>query len=266
MKIAAVLNVHGQVDVVKDTLDSIRAHMTDDILVVVDGAVWHELSKVQFGTPAISGFYHNHSKSPYRNVMFGLMEGVKRWPKADWYCYLEYDCLVANDNFKTDLKEAGDRGYWCLGVDHRIQSIKFPFLEQVLNTKFDKANYLLGCCVFHKGDFLRGLHQANFFERLLYFTNAFSKGFFPQYEEQGGYDFAEHLFPTLAAHFGGGVGGLSTWDATANRWIAGRADRYPIRWRPELEVGEVVVDSASILHPLKEYNHPLRVHYRHRRN
>jgi len=253
--IATVLNVHNNPKLVLDTIDSIRTWMTEEILMVVDNAGWKEMSKHEFPAYMVQGFWHNYVKSPYRNIVFGLMQAHLKWPEADWYCYMEPDVLVASDAFKRDLKAAEYYNYWCVGNDARQQTFKLPFLEKIIKDKLADFNYLLGCCVFHKNDFIKKLHEENFFERFLMYTNEFTKGYFPDYEEQGGYDLAEHLFPTLATYYGGKVGGFATWDRHSFKWTKGQSKKYPMRWQPELEF-EDSFKEASILHPVKEYDNP----------
>lgn len=255
MKIAVILNAHGDTPLVLDTIDAIKTWVTDDILVVIDGAARKWSENVDLPVVKLNGFRHNCPKSPYRNVTLGMMETVKKWPDADWYCYMEYDVLFTSSEFKRDL-EFGNKDLWCIGNDSRHGSYKFPLLETITKMKFNCSKYLLGCCVFHRGKFLRKLQDMNFFERLLYYTNDFDKGFFPGYD---GYDFAEHLYPTLAHHLGGKVGHFASWGG-AEGW-SGNYLRYPMRWKPELSLKENFKD-ATIMHPLKSVDHPIREHHR----
>src|SRR5690606_34482325 len=97
---------------------------------------------------------------------------------------------------------------WCVGIDERTSFEELPLLEAFMKTNFKEIKYLLGCCVFHNGEFIRHLADLDFFERFLFLTNPFSKGFFPGF---AGYDFGEHLYPTLASHFGGKIKSLAHW-------------------------------------------------------
>ena len=154
-------------------------------------------------------------------------------------------------------------GYTCLGTNHRANKMDLPFLEMIMKEKIKTTpNYLLGCCVFYRGDFINKLHE--FFERFLYYTNEFKNGFFPDYEDQGGYDFAEHLMPTLAVHHGGKVGGFSRWGDSEQAWIEGYYRKYPIRFRPDLTIEENYPE-ATILHPVKKYDDPIREYHREKR-
>lgn len=252
MKIAVVLNAHGHTELTLDTISSIRQYVTDRILVVVDGAHWSWGESVDLPAYKLQGLVHNYVKGPYRNYTFGLYHAHKMWPDMDWYCYTEYDALFASESFKDDLKNE-----WCVGIDERTGDYKFPLLEAMLKEEIEVSKYLLGCCVFHNGEFVRHLADMNFFERFLFLTNDFPKGFFPGYEEQGGYDFGEHLYPTLAHHFGGEVKGLSRWQENPGVW-RGDFRKYPIRWKPELDPQGENFPEAAIMHPVKSYNHVLR--------
>ena len=248
MEYAVVLNSHGQHELTNDTIESVRRWMTDDILVVTDGAT-KDISK--YSAYVLKGLWHNYHKAPYRNMVLGLLEASKKWAKADWYCYMEYDCLIGSNSYEADLQYSLKHGYWCVGFDHRRFAMKLPLFEKIIKRPISKLDYLLGCCTFHSGDFIR--RSQPILERLLYFTNDFSQGFFPDYKE---YDFGEVLLPTMAVSMGGKVGGLTRWDATESKWSDGLFHRYPVRFRPEIEEAEA--EKAAIIHPIKTYDHPIR--------
>lgn len=258
-RIATVVNVHGNTPLVLDTLDALRTYSSENNLVLVDGAVWDSWGKdIQLPAHKICGFVHNQPRAPYRNVAFGLMSLVNQWNDMDWYCYTEYDTLYANDLFKEDLAKASKQNIWCLGTNHRIGSFKFPLIERMLGIELKESHYLLGCCVFFHRKFVKKLKQINFFEKFLQWTNEFRPPYFPGYDEQGGYDISEHLYPTLANHFGGKVGQLSSWSDHLATWERGNFLKYPIRWKPEL-TADYPLYNASILHPVKQYNHVFRL-------
>ena len=122
--------------------------MTDDVVVMVDGVAWKEIFQAGLDAHLLEGFRHDHPKAPYRNVVLSLWEASKKWPKSDWYCYLEYDCLVTSDAFKADLGLAKQTGYTCLGTNHRINKFELTFLEAIMGEKLKTTtNYLLGCCM-----------------------------------------------------------------------------------------------------------------------
>ena len=257
MKIAVVLNAHNHTDIVLDTIHSIHTYVTKNILVVVDGCSWKSWGEnVQLPAYKMQGMNHGHIKGPYRNLTLGLMNVSKLFSDVDWYCYCEYDVLFANDHFKQDLEEMSKHNVWVVGADARIENMKFPLLEAMLNEKIEKSHYTLGCCVFYHRDFIFKLHELNFYERFLNLTNDFPRDFFPQFEEQGGYDLGEHLYPTLAGHYGGKVAGFSAYKKDVGIWT-GNYRRYPLRWKPELDITENFPES-SILHPVKKVDHPIR--------
>ncbi len=103
------------------------------------------------------------------------------------------------------------------------------------------------------------LQEINFFEKFLTLTSGFGNGFFPFYS---GYDLSEHMYPTLCRHFGGNIGVFASYDK--NEWH-GRGDIFPMRWRPEIDFETENFPEASIFHPLKDLNHPIRVHHREKR-
>jgi hypothetical protein len=257
VQITTILNAHDYPDVTKDTLESIHHYMTDDVMIMVDGASWDKMSKINFDAHLLEGFWHNSSRGPYRNIILGLWEASKKWPDTEWFCCMEYDCLVASDAFKDDLKLADQHGCCGLGTNHKIHMMQLPFLEIILGDKLKThPNYLLGCCTFYNGVFIKSLH--GFFEKFLYYTNEFQHGFFPDFK---GYCFAEYLMPTLAAHYG--VVRSFSSHSTKSGWGPGHK-RYPIRFRPDLSEEEVYPES-TILHPVKKYNDPIREYHRKKR-
>jgi hypothetical protein len=279
MKIATVLNIHNDENLVKDTVESILKYVSKDVLCVVDAtaAAWAE--ELDIGVPIHRGFHHNYPKSPYRNVALAL-NSVSTLYDADWYCVTEPDVLFTSSNFKPDLEERAKLGFWCVGNDHRIgsgdgkhhkaihlqqsritENYKLPHIEKTFNLEFLQSEYLLGCCVFYHRDFINKLKEINFFNKFLTLVNCFPRGEYPDFK---GYDISEHLYPTLARALGGRVGGLAHYDATQQRWL-GKFDKYPMRWRPDLDVTECF-ENACIMHPIKDYLHPIREYHRKKRS
>ncbi len=260
MQIICVLNAHGEPELLLDTIDSIRTYLTKDIIVVIDGNNPTCLNGHVIPAGIVQGFRHGAPKSPYRNTTLGLRAAYKNYPNADWYCYIEYDCLVASPQIKTDLLGL-PKEVWCIGNDYRLCShITLDFANIIVKSKLPSPEYLLGCCVFYKKPMMDALAKDDFFDRLLWYTNDFSKGYFPFYN---GYDIAEHLFPTLAVHYGGKVAGYARYDQVTNKW-EGPANIYPMRWKPDIGLDDPYKE-ASILHPLKGMNNPVRTYHREKR-
>lgn len=258
MKIAAVVGLHKVSRTNADTLDSLSKYVTNEILAVIDGAAAKDFDEHSLPCPRINGFYHNYPKAPYRNVALGLMSAVDYYPDFDWLLYTEYDALFASDRFRRNLELAEEQGIWMLGNDGRVDWQNMSFIEAIIKQQFRSVYYLLGACLFFHRRFIDKLLEIDFFERFLHMTNGFSPGFVPKYE---GYDISEHMYPTLARHYGGNVGVFATWDG--KKWHG--ANRYfPVRWQPELE-GDGDYKEASILHPLKSYEHPVRQYFRMKR-
>ncbi len=247
MKISVLLSAHNYTELVLDTIESIRTYASNDLVMIVDEAHWNWGETINVAK--IKGLYHNYNKAPYRNLTLGLKTIYENNPNSDWYCYTEYDVLFTSSKFKEDLKIAEENNVWCIGFDSRVQNYQFPYLEKIIEDKLTQSRYLLGCCVFYHKDFLKKLHEMNFFDKFLTLTNGFEEGFFPSFEEQGGYDFGEHLYPTLANYFGKNTAEFSHWNQTLNQW-QGNFQRYPVRWRPEITIEEAM-NSPSIIHPVK---------------
>lgn len=260
MEIATVLNAHGAPEVIIDTLESIFTFMTDKVLVVVDGASWDRLGTTPLPAHKMKGFPHGIPKSPYRNMALGLMALSQKWSDANWYCYCEYDVLFGSDRFKHNLRMADEKGVWMLGSDGHIDEVNIPLLDALVGRPVGKSGYyLLGCCQFFSKAFMDTLNRMKFFERFLTMTNGFAKGTIPGFT---GYDVSEHMYPTLARHFGGNIGVFATW--FENEWH-GPHEYYPVRWKPDLDPATENFPKASIMHPLKSYDHPIREFHRKRR-
>jgi hypothetical protein len=259
MKVSVVLGTHENSDVFNDTLESVRHYWTDDVLVVVDGLSWSQFDNCDF--MRIQGFNHGKESAPVRNVALGLMKAWEMWGDTpDWYCYMEYDCLVGS---KLCLEQYKEMGFWILGNDRRSIPERLPFLEVFSKSQLD-VHYLLGCCVFFSSEFMRALDADNFFERFLNFTNFFTQTI--TLKSAAGkqlmvYDLSEYMYPTLAAHYGGKVGELAAWEGVQWR---GCSDLYPMRYKPEISE-EDPFRAACMLHPLKSFDSPVRTFHREKR-
>jgi hypothetical protein len=256
VKIAALINAHHPDDLLKDTLYSILTWVTKDVLVVTDGAFRSEWPS-EFYVPLVEGFYHNFRWGPYRNEMLGLISCSRMHNDADWYLYCEPDVLFASQGFKSDLQQAQKDGIWCLGFDHRDTKCELPFLEKIFGEKLGNTQYLIGCCVFYNGEFLRRLRDIGFLDNFLSMTNEFKHGFFPDCPEQDIIDVSEHLYPTIAKHWGGGVRGLTYWNQTLQTWTGPKILEYRVRWRPEIVIDEFSKE-VCIFHPIKDINSSIR--------
>lgn len=246
--------------------------MTKDVLVLVDAAGCmapcpvpgrdgcavlrrkDPFAGVGLGAFRVEGLWHGVNKSPFRNVTLGLKTLADNWTGVDWYCYIEYDCLVAADGFKEDLEAAARDGVWLAGNDHRMATYRVPAVERLVGGRPRESHVMLGCCLFLHREFVDRLRGEDFFGRFLTATNGLAETL-PGFDEQGGYDVAEVVYPTLASHYGGRIKEFARW---SGGW-AGDYERYPMRFRPDLS-GEY--PDATILHPLKTYDHPLRRYHR----
>lgn len=261
MIVSTLVSAHSKPDVVLDTIDSIKIYMTDNILLIVDGAS-SEFDSLEFPVTMIKGFPHSVPRSPFRNMALGLMNLVDKYPDSDWYCYIEYDCLVTSARFKANLEKADELNVWMLGNDGHVDNIQLPIIESLIGSPLRSSYYLLGACQFFSKHFIKKLIEIDFFQRFLNLTNGFSDGLFPYYS---GYDINEHLYPTLTRHFGGNIGVFATYDYTKSKWH-GSYEIFPVRWQPELDPDTENFSSASLIHPLKTFNHPIREHHRRIRN
>jgi len=242
MKIAASLNTFKNNEVLLDTLDSIRMWMTDDVIVHTD-----KVAEDQFAdfteAPVEIGYYHNFPRGPYRNVGLSLLRLYDRWPHHDWYCHIEWDCLVLSSDFKLDLEKKS--AAFCLGFDRREYGCHIPELNRIVGQPVNHGRYLIGCCIFFKRRFVQMLAEG-LLQKILQETEEYEEGRFPGYM---GFSFEEDLYPTLAAHFGGIVESLGHWG------------RYAVRWTPDVTPSDLP-PGTLIAHPIKDYNSPVREHHR----
>jgi hypothetical protein len=259
MEITTLINAHGLPELVADTVESVACYLGPNVQVVLDGGNHDAFKGVQF--PYFVGLTHMHHKAPYRNMLFGMKKVVEANPHSDWYVYMDYDCLVLSDAVARDMATWAEAGVWVAGGDKRVdQRCDLGFAESVLRLGIDKKEYLLGAFLaFHK-DFIARLLAIDFWERMLFKTSDFQRGFFPGYKD---WDVSEHLYPSLAASLGGTVLGLSKFDQRFRVW-EGNFQRYPIRWQPEIAVEEIL-PPASVAHPVKEVASPIRALARSRR-
>lgn len=262
MKIATILSAHENSEVYRDTLDSVYKNIGEDVVVLVDGFGWNQFEGER--VDKIEGFRHGKPNAPYRNMALGLMEAWDRWKSdAEWYCYMEYDCLVGSSEVKEHLKMADDRGFWMLGNDLRRIACTMPFLDR-LEEGISGLHYFLGCCQFFSQRFMEKLAERRLFQRLLETTNFFTSDpvMFDSFGKlQPVYDPSEFIYPTLAVHYGGSVEQLACWDGSS--WT-GNFHHYPMRFKPDLS-GDDPVHNACVMHPIKEMG-PIRQHYRKRRD
>jgi hypothetical protein len=259
MEIAAVLNAHSQPDIIIDTVDSILTYMTKNVLVLIDGYGWDKMKDVPLPCHRMEGFPHGTIR-PYRNVALGLKSVVETWPNADWYYYCEYDVLIGSNRFLHNLKKAEEIGVWMLGNDGHVDDLAMPLVQALIGQPIKSSYYLIGCSQFFHRKFIDKLNEIDFFERFLNMTNGFTNGYFPFYS---GYDISEHMYPTLCRHFGGNIGVFATYDEHG-KWH-GAYEYFPVRWKPDLNPEKDKYKEASIMHPLKSYDHPIRKYHREKR-
>jgi hypothetical protein len=262
MSIATVVNAHDHPEIVADTIDSIRAYMTKQVLVVVDGCGWDKFKDYPLLAAKTHGALHGHYRAPYRNLLIGMQEASRLFD-ADWYCYMDYDCLVGSREFLPILQGAEDQGVWCIGNDLWSGNIKFPILENMVG-EIEESKCLLGCCIFVHRTLMDLMNEKDVFNKLLFKTMPFANGLMPGHTEFTCYDFGEYIFPTLAVHFGGRVAEFAHYRAHEGRW-AGRYQNFRLRFRPELGYPPDKIEEATILHPVKDLDHPARVYHRTKR-
>lgn len=257
MKMAVVVNAHSNPEVIRDTLDSVRAHLSvssgDKLLLMLDGGTHDGLvAQNDFDCEVLRGFKHMCGNSPYRNVCLGLRSLYDGCPDADWYLYMEQDCLITSGVFKDDLQKAGTDvgcfGFWVhqttRGFSHKEG---VPILEGLWG---GRMNYwwMLGCYFFIRRDILDALknRKNDFLGRLLVATDGFGRtlpGIDPCHCVE------ETLIPSVVASLGKRVCSLAALDKTAKR--------YKVVNRPDFLLMDLDLSAISLVHPTKEMG-PLR--------
>jgi len=278
MKISTMLLTHANLELTNDTAESINHWMTDRLLIVVDKVGWPAFQNQNIcNAKIVEGLYHGHDRSPYRNYTFGLKTLYETWPDSDWFCYLEYDCLITSDKFLDDLKNA-----WMIGCDLRRFDFKIHLLKKILNiNKIKYSYYFLGCCQFFYRDFVEAMIEGKFLDAILLATDGCTKGKFPGYIRHA---FEEELWATAAVSLGGKLLELSCFKCEDGEWQSkkisdpailykdgdndewrGDYKVYPIRFSPEIEEEELFLES-SIIHPCKKLDSHIRKKHRDKRN
>ena len=253
MSLAVVIGAHENSEVLNDTIQSVRRYLTEDVLVVVDGFGFGSFPS---GEGIVRGFPHGRISAPFRNVALGLKTVRERF-KADWYCYMEYDCLVGG-GIEEHLKSAEEKNWLIFGNDYRRSSLKIPFLNNFAKEELN-LHYLLGCCMFFNSYFMEMLERDDFFERFLTYTNFYNHSVrFTDGMEV--YDVSEFLYPSFAVRYGGVVGQLAVW---ADGWKGNTL--FPMRFRPDLTIKDPY-ENSCIMHPVKTFGSPLREFHRRKRN
>ena len=266
-----------------DTVDSLRAWVSDRILVLVDQAGWPNFQGFRIPPARIEpGFRHAFHRSPYRNAALGLQKAYSYWPDSDWFLYTEYDCLFTSDAFKLDLALASQSNAWCVGFDLRRFSTQLEVLEQLLDHgAFRYSYYLLGCCQFLSNALISKLAESGFIDRLLDATSQFQSGYFPGYPR---WAFEEELWPSIAVQFGASLYELACWKGIDRQWQdritddpkviyaegddspwRGKHRTYLVRFSPEINPLEHSY-AVSIIHPVKQFENPIRIYHRGKRD
>ncbi len=262
MQIATIMNVHNNPALVRDSLDAIEKYVGNKNVILVDGLGVHDFRGLDWDVSFVRGFNHGSSRAPYRNVALGLSMVVEKYPDVDWYVYCESDVLFTSKRYQTNLEMAAERNVWMLGNDGRVHYEPMELIAAMFKTTFSNGYYLLGCCQFFHRQFIQKLQEKDFFNRFLHLTGSFDGKTFPKFN---GWDISEHMYPTLCRHLGGNIGVFASYDSEKNQWH-GAYEYFPMRWTPEINADTEFFKDASVIHPMKELDHPLRTYYRNLRN
>jgi hypothetical protein len=264
MRVGVVLSTHENSEIYRDTLESVQRYLSDDVVTLTDGFAWKQFSQTK--SDIIEGFRHGKPSAPVRNVALGMMGAWERWGSdVDWYCYMEYDCLVGSGEILDHLRSADENGYWMLGNDLRTNDFSIGLLDDLAGAPVS-LHYLLGCCCFFSRKFMRALTDHDLFGKLLKRTNFFPIDSF-MVDGRGRpfpiHDVSEFIYPSLAVHYGGAIQQFANWNSLSSCW-EGNFNHYPMRFTPDL-CEQDPVREACIMHPVKSVDGPIRTHYRNKR-
>jgi len=256
MSIAVLVNTHGNEATTNDTLDSIHSYITSKTLTIIDGKCDQDLHLI---SPKIIGMPVANRQSPFKNAALGLSHLYNMYPDSNWFGYMDYDCLVGSSYILSTLDKAEQANLWVLGNDGRAEKRDLPMLDWILGEPIQCTYYMLGCCQFYHKKFLDKLYEIEFFDKFLTIMNCYDDDRVIGYN---GYDLNEHMYPSLARHFGADVGVMASY--FEGQWH-GSYMYYPMRFRPCLTM-EDNFPTASILHPIKEFDNPIRELHRKKRH
>lgn len=257
MKIAVSMIAHDHLDVLLDTIDSIKYWVGDKINIVVDAFHWAKFKDFPHENMIECGFIHNYYRSPYMNVALSLKRTYEKFPDVEWIVYLEWDCLITADFWKKDLLEAERNGTWMLANHVRcIPDASLPIgFREIFRCDIKPLYINLGCCVFYKTVFIKKLFEIDFFDKLFEITKDYENGYFPNFTDHA---MEEHLFGSACNSMGGGIRELAAWEGN---W-RGDWRKYLMRAPEEIwDINEIGL-ATTIIHPVKRYDSPIREHYR----
>jgi len=164
MKIVTALYTHYDDDMTLDTLDSIKTWMTEDVIVILDGANTHNYKERIKDTIIKVGLPHGSAKSTHKNMALSIDHLHSQWPDADWYCFIEPDVILLNDSYKKELNEG-----WVRGTDYRDNPWDLPLLNEIVEFEVPIGCYFIGCIQFLHNDFVKKLYEMDFFNRFARF-------------------------------------------------------------------------------------------------
>ena len=255
MDIVTIINAHNNPALLKNTIDSVRRWVTDKIIVVIDAAGWYLFSnfKCPENTELVKGVYHNCYRSPYKNIAIGLNYAYAKYPKADWYNYIESDVMYLNDLFKEDLRAKSD--HTDLGFIQRTGKQGDQWLVEKIFQKKLPVYFMLGAIHFYSHSCISQLVGIDFFSKVLEETKQYSGAAFPNFSH---YAVEEVIYPTASAVFGR-IGNLGNYDNTICKSSYGNiCERYAVRFTPEISEKEVTA-FTSIAHPLKNMQRRINI-------
>ena len=246
MKIWVLLHGHRFDGLLQNTISSIQRFWGVQPILLMDGVSKRSSNptscKILYGVP------HGRSAAPVANVALGWAHMSRIVDQTDWVVYLEYDCLVRSSRFLSNLHAAHSEKISMLGTNGRAMMCNVPSLT---NDQRSFSYYFLGCFSAIRGEMLKKMQDQDYFAKIYNLLDHTGR-----VREYDGYDFSEVAYPSFVRSHGGRVGVLSSYDEIQDRWH-GSYQNFPVRWKPEIPSSRVF-QNASVLHPIKSIDHPLR--------
>lgn len=250
MELAVVLNVHNQPELARDTLDALALWATPNIITMVDKKGWNLFKDFKHNkTEVVCGVFHGAKKSPYKNIILGLLKAYEKYPTASWYICTEFDCLFISDGFKEDLQSFENRDVSMLGINiEKKTSNNHWIVKKILGEKV-KQYKALGALMIFSNKCVKTLFDLGFYSQILEITKDYKADHFPNFTD---YAVEEIMLPS-AASFVGEIKPL-----VINRKIQGK---YAVDFGKDI-VKEQIKPITSIVHPSKKFDSPIRSYYR----
>jgi hypothetical protein len=167
----------------------------------------------------------------------------------------------ATFNVSQTLKTDGEKYYFVIKAVDPAGNESVPITTNIIGLDTAAFNQPIAPVINYPSGIIlnRPIMDIDFFDKIIEETKNFDKGIFPGYNQ---YAFEESLFATTARWMGGMIYNFASSEAWGS---VGDWKKYYVKFGKSL-TPEEISSSATIIHPLKNVNDPIRIHYRNFRN